>query len=249
MFSNKTMENYNINNNDDEFSRIWNDLIEEICCPISGEIMKNPVMIKKTKYIYDKTSIENWYKKRLTCPCSNINLSHGDSELIEMVKMRNMIDHLNRLNPKLKDHRSNPIDIEKRLKELENKVKNKESEVETLCGDMVNIAEVLNINKKEINEKDEHILYLTKKLNEYEHNLQDLKIQLSIFQLQSNDEMYINNIKNINFELQNVKNKYEECQINLNQKTISLHELSAENIELKSTLNHLFRETHIQRRC
>lgn len=73
--------------------------IESFICPISQEMMSDPVM---TKYghLYERKYIEQWVTENGTCPMTNQKLGLGD--LIPAYSVRNAIQEYKKMKQNIK---------------------------------------------------------------------------------------------------------------------------------------------------
>ena len=49
---------------------------ESLCCPISSELMKNPVIVVESGQTYDRESIMTWLAKHKTDPLTNKEITN-----------------------------------------------------------------------------------------------------------------------------------------------------------------------------
>lgn len=92
-------------------------ILDEMICPISNEPMLDPHLILQTGMIYDKKSIDNWFKVKLTCPMTNAKLSN--KTLIPLPILKNIIrKFLDNLPEFEKANLFNKNKLESRIEEL-----------------------------------------------------------------------------------------------------------------------------------
>lgn len=97
-----------------------NEVPNEYLCPITLEIMKNPV-IAKDGYSYEEEAIKKWFEHRNISPKTGIALS--DKTLLPNYTLRSAIQDFveNSKNPHKSDTRLEKTDIEKRTKQRQEK--------------------------------------------------------------------------------------------------------------------------------
>jgi hypothetical protein len=61
-------------------------------CPITMELMKDPVMASDG-HVYERSAIEEWFRHRNTSPLTNLRIA--DKKLISCHAIRSAIDELN----------------------------------------------------------------------------------------------------------------------------------------------------------
>jgi len=66
--------------------------IEDIICPITQEIMKDPYISKVCGHSFEKVAILGWISKNQTCPkcCSKLT----DQDLIRNYSLKSVIEHV-----------------------------------------------------------------------------------------------------------------------------------------------------------
>jgi hypothetical protein len=67
------------------------DLVRAMSCPISGEIMKDPVILARSGVSYERAAIEAWIVERATDPGSGEPLEQ-DARLIENPCLKALIE-------------------------------------------------------------------------------------------------------------------------------------------------------------
>jgi len=86
--------------------------LEDCCppsfiCPISQEMMTDPVILVETKTTYDRPSIEQWLQKHTTDPSTGLEIK--SKEILSVLALRNAIeewtDNMNELQKKKKEHK------------------------------------------------------------------------------------------------------------------------------------------------
>ena len=60
-------------------------------CPVTFDVMKNPVILAASSITFEKEFIENWLASHDTCPYTNIQL-RGIHQLIPNISLRQAIE-------------------------------------------------------------------------------------------------------------------------------------------------------------
>ncbi len=60
---------------------------DEFICPISQQIMLDPVVIADG-HVFERTSIEKWFKSKTTSPITNLKLNHTEVTPIIFLKTK-----------------------------------------------------------------------------------------------------------------------------------------------------------------
>ncbi|KAL9644930.1 hypothetical protein ABK040_004424 [Willaertia magna] len=68
----------------------WKEELEQFKCPISLNIMKDPVLLIETGHTYDRESIEQWFQTNNTCPLTGKKLI--DKKLVSVFYLKKIID-------------------------------------------------------------------------------------------------------------------------------------------------------------
>lgn len=66
-------------------------LADKAICPISLEVMEDPVVIAGTKHVFERAAIEDWWQNHTTNPLNNVELSEKQRVLIPMDDLRSEI--------------------------------------------------------------------------------------------------------------------------------------------------------------
>lgn len=62
------------------------DVPAYLCCPITQEIMKEPVLLVETGQTYEKSVIEEWLKNHDTCPITGVVLKSKATVVVYALK-------------------------------------------------------------------------------------------------------------------------------------------------------------------
>ena len=60
-------------------------------CPLTFDVMRDPVMLAETGQTYEREEIERWLSNNDTCPSTNVRL-HGKHQLVSNIGLRKAIE-------------------------------------------------------------------------------------------------------------------------------------------------------------
>lgn len=207
----------NLNN-----SEIYIEIEENLLCPITLEIMKDPVIILQTKQVYDRKNIEKWFQGHSTCPLTGMKLS--SKAIIDIPAFKSFIDKFIEGMPELQKEKLHTItDLDSRFKSLEEKFEGKVIEYGKLEESHSQIFDELVTLTKEINNLNEEKKELVTNNDNY---LKTITYQGNkIDEIDRKCKIYSNKIEELEKE---IKDKTALIQIlnseinNLNNNIISL---------------------------
>lgn len=174
------------------------ELEEEFFCPISQEVMKDPVILIQTNQIYERRCIQQWLVKHNTCPMTNVKLS--SKEYIPVPLLKKIINKIIETMPYYQQEsiKVNSIkDLSERFKALE------KSNYETIKDIDEQFFDYININEKNFKSRENELLDKIKSLEEHFS-----KCKCKNNNIKDNNEVYnINeiNINNFDNNLQELK--------------------------------------------
>ena len=65
-----------------------------ICCPITCDVMSDPVILAETCQTYERAAIERWLATNLSCPITGVQLLQDPPLLLPNIAMRSAIEEL-----------------------------------------------------------------------------------------------------------------------------------------------------------
>lgn len=162
------------------------EIEEFFLCPISYEFMKNPVILVQTGMVFERRCIEEWLKRKKTCPITNVKITY--EILIPVLLLRNIIEcYLEALPDIVKQNLSSLNDLSDRFNELEQKFEGKERNNEKLNDDFIkSIEKISDLEQRNI-EYFNIIESSNTKIKELELTITNLKKMLSDKSSQSMD--------------------------------------------------------------
>lgn len=206
------------------------ELLQLLICPISGDVMKNPVIIPETGMSFDKESIDRWFltHQPITCPITSKKLI--SKILIPNRIMKDVIDRLTKYLPEFigEGLRQSSHSNEK-IQEPNQNCKERKQQKCQINEEFVNFLESCEAQKIDY---EKTIEKLEIRINELESTLSRCKCN-SNFKLNKHPHNgIINSInKNSNNDVKNVnENNYNDNIINVN----SSNKLKS-SIEFKNT--------------
>lgn len=205
----------------DIIDKIFDLLKDDVVCPLTQVPIKNPVMLRGTRMVYEMKAISEWLKRRKTCPLTNKKLNQGEDELIEIPLLKSIINNIVNSIPKFEEM-DLKFDIESRLNDLESKNRNI-NHIDDNCNNLQNYSVFENLSESIdiINAKNEEIKVKTKRLEELDAELRKSNYNLSKYKSQIKEMQ-----KTINID-QEIYNKSKK----------KLDELEKQSIEMKNKIN------------
>ena len=69
---------------------------DAILCPITHDVMVDPVILRETNQTYDRTAIERWLEMNRSCPVTGVRLVDDPPQLVPNYAMRSAIEEIQR---------------------------------------------------------------------------------------------------------------------------------------------------------